>query len=95
MLNKKFLILFVCAAFVASLFLTGCTAQEMAKNFGGDMIVELDPGEKLEMITWKDDSLWYLTRPMRDDEFAETHVFEQSSAWGMFEGTVTVIESQK
>lgn len=95
MLNKKFLILFVCAAFVASLFLTGCTTQEMAKNFGGDMIVELDPGEKLEMITWKDDSLWYLTRPMRTDEFAETHVFEQSSAWGMFEGTVTVIESQK
>ena len=47
------------------------------------------------MITWKDDSLWYLTRPMRADEFAETHVFEQSSAWGIFEGTVTIIESQK
>ena len=45
MLNKKLLILFVCAAFVASLFLTGCTTQEMAKSFGGDMIVELDPGE--------------------------------------------------
>ena len=95
MLNKKILILFVCIALVASLFLTSCTTQEMAKNFGGDMVVELDPGEKLEMITWKDDSLWYLTRPMRADEFAETHVFEQSSAWGMFEGTVTVIESQK
>lgn len=95
MLKKKFLILFVCAALVASLFLTSCTPQDMAKNFGGDMTVELEPGEKLEMITWKDDSLWYLTRPMRADETAETHIFQQSSSWGVFEGTVTVIESQK
>lgn len=47
--------------------LTGCD-QGVARSLGGDMTLELEPGQKLEMITWKEDSLWYLTRPMRDDE---------------------------
>ena len=47
------------------------------------------------MITWKDGgSLWYLTRPMREDEKPETHVFKQSSSYGIFEGTVTIVELQ-
>lgn len=76
------------------LSITGCE-QTMAKHYGGDMTVELEPGLKLEEITWKDDDLWYLTRPMRDDEEPETHKFEQSSNWGVFEGTITVIETRE
>ena len=34
-----------------------------------------------------------LTRPMRDDEEPETHTFQQSSEFGVFEGTVTIVES--
>lgn len=37
--------------------------------------MKLEPNQKLEEITWKDDSLWYLTRPMTDDDVAETHTF--------------------
>ena len=37
--------------------------------------------------------MWYLTRPMRDDEEPETHTFQQSSEFGVFEGTVTIVES--
>ena len=66
--------------------LTGCD-QGVARSLGGDMTLEL------EMITWKDDSLWYLTRPMQDGEEPETHTFQQSSEFGVFEGTVTIIES--
>lgn len=77
----------------AAIGFAGC--QSAAKNFGGDITLELDPGLKLEEITWKDDSLWYLTRPMRDDEKPETHVFKQSSEWGVFEGSVTVIEKEE
>lgn len=66
--------------------LTGCD-QGVARSFGGDMTLEL------EMITWKDDSLWYLTRPMQDGEEPETHTFQQSSEFGVFEGTVTIVES--
>lgn len=75
-----------------SIFLSGC--QTMAKNYGGSVTITLDPDTKLEEITWKDDSLWYLTRPMREDEEAETHTFQQSTNFGVFEGTVTVIETK-
>lgn len=73
--------------------LTGC--QGTTKSFGGSMTLELEPNQKLEEITWKDDSLWYLTRPMTDEDIAETHTFQQSSEWGVFEGTVTVIETRE
>lgn len=79
---------------IAALSLTGCE-QTMARSFGGSMTLTLEPNEKLEMITWKDDdSLWYLTRHMREDEEPETHTFQQSSEFGVFEGTVTVVETK-
>lgn len=90
---KKYIfamVLIICVAFAS---LTGC--QSVTRSFGGNMTLELEPGQKLEMITWKDNSLWYLTRPMRDDEKAETHTFQQSSNFGVVEGTVTVIESKR
>lgn len=83
-------IIFVLA--ICVFMLTGC--HETAKNFGGNITLELDPGRKLEEITWKDDSLWYLTRPMRDGEQAEIHIFQCDSEWGIFEGSVTVIEKE-
>lgn len=70
-----------------------CGCNTAAKNLGGDITIMLEPNQKLELITWKDDdSLWYLTRPMREDEEAETHVYQQDSQWGVFEGSVTIIE---
>lgn len=88
---KKFIVcVFISVVFALSL--CGCE-QTMAKSFGGDMTLTLEPNQKLEMITWKDDdSLWYLTRPMKEDEEAETYTFQQSSEFGIFEGTVTIIE---
>lgn len=87
-----------CAVILAMILLTvtlsGCE-QTIAKNYGGDMTIDLSPGEKLETITWKDDSLWYLTRPMREGETAETHVFKQSTSMGVFEGTVTIVEYEE
>lgn len=72
------------------LCLSGC--QGAVKSYGGEMTLDLPVDTKLELITWKDDELWYLTRPMRDDETAETHTYQESSEWGVFEGTVTIIE---
>jgi hypothetical protein len=89
MKNKKIVI---CMVVMSFLLLTGC--QSATKSFGGSMTLKLEPGEKLEEITWKDDSLWYLTRPMREDEEPETHTFKQSSEFGVFEGTVTVVETR-
>ena len=89
-MKKAIYILLLSAAVVS---FTGC--QSTARNLGGDITLELEPGLKLEEITWKEDSLWYLTRPMREDEKPETHVFKQSRDWGVFEGSVTVVEKEE
>ena len=92
MKRKHFVLLSMfCVLFIAtSLLTTGC--QSVTKNYGGTTEITLDPGLKLEEITWKNNSLWYLTRPMRDDETAETHTFSESSNLGVFEGTVIKIQ---
>lgn len=79
---------------VAASLLAGCR-QGMAKSMGGFMTMTLEPNTKLEMITWKDDSLWYLTKPMTENDIAEKHTFRQSSEFGIFEGTVTIIEAKE
>ena len=66
--------------------------QSMSKSLGGTTTITLDPGLKLEEITWKEEDLWYVTRPMREDEYAETHTFQQSSNLGILEGTVIIVE---
>lgn len=91
-MKKKLLLLATTVILTISSF-TEC--QSMARNFGGDINLKLEPNRKLENITWKEDSLWYLTRPMKEDEEAVTYTFEQSSEFGVFEGTVTVIESKE
>jgi len=74
------------------LSLTGC--HEATRSFGGNMTIELPKGQKLEEITWKEADLWYLTRPMTEDDIAEIHTFQESSEFGVFEGTVTIIETK-
>lgn len=78
----------------ATLVLCLCSCQGAARNYGGTMTLELPANEKLVLITWKDDSLWYLTKPMTETDVAETYTFQQSSEWGVFEGTVFVVESK-
>lgn len=76
-----------------TLLFSGCTEQTISREYGGEMTIDLKPGQKLEEITWKDKgNLWILTRPMRDDEAAETHTFYEESEWGIWEGTVTIVE---
>lgn len=82
----------VIAIILVALMLTGC--QTATKDLGGEMTVELNPGQKLEEITWKDANLWILTRPFREGEEPETHKFQEDSEWGVWEGTVTIIESK-
>ena len=87
---KKILIIITGA--MLCLTMTGC--QSATRYYGGSMTLELEPDQKLEEITWKDNSLWYLTRPMTERDIAETHTFQQSSTWGIAEGSVTIIEQK-
>ena len=92
---KKRLLLIVTIVSTTLFGLTGCTAQTLTRSLGGSMTLKLEPNQKLEEITWKDDSLWYLTRPMTDNDIAETHTFQESDAYGFAEGTVTIVETKK
>ena len=73
-----------------------CGCQKIARDFGGTVTLKLKPGEKLEEITWKDDStLWYLVRPMREGEHAETHYLKESTDFKALKGTVVIVEQEE
>lgn len=90
---KKRVVIALTAICMAVVCLTGC--QAVTKDYGGEMTVNLEANQKLEEVTWKDNSLWYLTRPMTDEDVAETHSFQQQTDLGVFEGTVTIVESKE
>ncbi len=95
---KKLFIAVVAACSLLTL-LTGCGSveQSLARDCGGTTTITLEPNLKLEEITWKDDDLWYLTRPMREDEEPETHTFTEKGGFGtVFDGgTVIVVETKE
>src|SRR3989344_8896683 len=70
----------------------GCTEQQRAKSLGGNATKNLEYCQKLVLITWKDDNLWFLTRPARQGETSDTYKFQENSSFGVLEGTVTVVE---
>ena len=72
--------------------LTACTDNMKVKEYGGTAEMYLQKGEKLVNMTWKEDNLWVLTKPMTDTDIAETYTFSESSSFGVFEGTYIVHE---
>lgn len=72
----------------------GCSEQSMTRNWGGETEVNLEPNRKLLEVTWKDSSLWYLTREMKEDEEAEDYIFQEKDTTGWLEGRV-IIHEQK
>lgn len=87
-------IVIILCVMVIALSIDGCS-HAVTKNFGGEMTIELEPGQKLEAVTWKEDSLWILTRPMRDDEVPETHTFYEDAEFNVLEGKVTIVEKEE
>ena len=74
--------------------LGSCTENSRVRNFGGDGTIKLPKGQKLVNMTWKNDDIWYLTRPMNSTDVAETYQFHEESSWGMVEGTYKIIETK-
>lgn len=74
--------------------LGSCTENSRVKSFGGEGTINLPKGRKLVNVTWKETQLWYLTRPMKSTDVAETYQFHEESSWGIMEGTYTIIESK-
>ena len=85
---KKIMIAVIIA--VAMIALMSCNSA--TKNFGGTSTINLPAGRKLTNLTWKQDNLWILTRPMRDGDQVETWSFKEKSGLGILQGEVIVIE---
>ena len=86
---KKAIVVFL-TTLILSTLVAGC--NPVARRMGGNMTINLKPGEKLVNATWKDSSLWILTRKMRPDDVEETYKFKEDSTFGVLEGTVTIYE---
>jgi hypothetical protein len=77
--SRKLLI----AGFILCISLTvSCTQNQRAKSLGGKATYELPKGLKLVVVTWKGENIWYLTRPMKENETAETYTFQEGSSYG-------------
>ena len=77
---------------LGSLFLTSCTGNSRARNFGGTQNIELKPGRELINTTWKEDDLWILTTTRSSDKSPSTYEFIESSSLGLMEGKIVIIE---
>ncbi len=73
---------------------SGCTENQRARNFGGTSEIVLPKNKKLIIATWKNDSLWYLTREMKADEQPESYVFKEDSSFGVMQGQVIFKETK-
>ena len=67
----------------------------MSRKYGGESTVNLEENRKLMNVTWKNDSLWILTREMRDDEEAESYIYKEDSNFGILEGSIHIIETKR
>ena len=85
---KKYFILLA----ILMIILTGSCGQYTARNLGGTATETLAPNVKLVNVTWKEKSLWLVTRPMKPDEKAETYEFKESSLMGVLEGKIIIKE---
>lgn len=79
---------------ISILLVSGCTTNQRAKQWGGTMIINLPANQKLVNATWKNDDMWYLTRPMAKDEEPITSEFIEDSSFGIIEGKVVFVESK-
>lgn len=108
-MNKKYMLFLLVAVCAAGMLFVGCgkdnisssgVGNAIAKKVGGTATVSLPPNTKLMNVSWKTDpksgksSLYYLYRPMRDNEFPETYRYQEDSTWGVLESTIVIKESR-
>lgn len=74
--------------------LTGCSSNHTSRVWGGESSIDLPKGEKLLLVTWKNDNLWMLTEPMENGYHAKVYKYRESSAFGIMQGTVTIKEHE-
>ena len=75
--------------FAFALLAGGCNYT--ARTFGGEATIELPEGERVENVTWKENSLWVLTK-QDPNKKPITYDLKEYSNIGVLEGTVHIVE---
>lgn len=76
------------------MLLTSCTEQYVARQFGGNVEIEVPAGYKVTSATWKEDNIFYFIEPMEDDYTPKEKKFIESSSFGVLESEVIFVEKR-
>jgi len=74
--------------------MAACTQNQRAREFGGEMIIQVPCDNVVFDVTWKGENVWYATQPPRPDWRPERKTFIEASSYGVIEGKVTLVESR-
>ena len=93
---KTFIIPAIMSPYVAWAFMlqsVACTSNQMARQYGGTESIKLPCGQHVVSASWKEMELWYLTEPAGDGFEPKTYTYQEKSSYGVYEGTVLLVES--
>jgi hypothetical protein len=78
--------------FITILIITvGCTDNQRARKWGGTENINLETGERVLNVTWKQDDLWILTK-QEPTKPPTTYEFREKSSFGIMEGKIVINE---
>lgn len=76
------------------LFISSCTENQMTRRYGGTEHITLE-NKELVNLSWKQDQLWILTKPMSEDHKPITYSLKEKSSFGFVEGEVIIKETKR
>ena len=79
---------------IAVVSFTGCTEQIRARQFGGNIDIDVPAGYKVTSATWKECDLFYFIEPMEEDYEPKKKFFVESAAFGIMESQITFKEKR-
>ena len=84
-----FISLVICICCISS-----CTEQERTRRFGGTTTIDVEPGYRVMMATWKGKDLFYMVEEMPDDYVPHDKTLIESSSYGIIESKIIFKESR-
>lgn len=90
----KKLIFGIVLAIAIGFGMSSCTENQRARAFGGTAIIQVEPGQKVMMATWKNEDLFYMIEDMEDDYVPHNKTLIESSSFGIIESKVIFKESR-
>lgn len=86
-------IFFLLIPILMPMMISGCTSNQMAKEFGGTTNVSIPKDKQFVNITWKEgSSLWVLTCDREEGHQPRKYYFDEKSGWGIVQGSVVISE---